>query len=248
MTARRRNREPVVLSIAGCALMLLACAVGCVTEPAAPPTSGEGWNVSISADPSPAAPTLSPVAPPSDGPHLTPIGPRDTGFADDGEYRIGPDDLLEVSVVGEPEITGMALRVSSRGFVDIPYAGSLQAAGLTVDEFRRVLEVKLDEFYVRPQVVVSLREYRSRMVHLLGEVSRPGPFKLTHGNTLMEVVSRAGGFTPLADLSDVQIIRTGGGGKRVIRIDVNDIMDEGRMDLDPLLEAGDVIRVPERLL
>jgi polysaccharide export outer membrane protein len=164
----------------------------------------------------------------------------------DPEYRIGVEDLLEVSLLGEPDLQRVAMRVSPRGTVDFPYAGTVPAAGLTVDEFRRGLLEKLDAYYVAPQVTVFLREYRSRMVHILGEVPRPGPFKLTHRNTLMEVLSRAGGFTPLADKSDVQVIRQDAAGKRIIKVNVNAIIDDGRIDLDLPLESGDVINVPER--
>ncbi len=164
----------------------------------------------------------------------------------DPEYRIGVEDLLDVSVLGEPDLQHVTLRVSPRGTVDFPYAGTIPAAGLSVDEFRGGLVQKLDDYYVAPQVTVFLREYRSRMVHILGEVPRPGPFKLTHRNTLMEVLSRAGGFTPLADKSAVQIIRQDSAGKRVIRVDVNQIIDDGRLDLDIPVESGDVINVPER--
>ncbi|MBK7976120.1 MAG: polysaccharide biosynthesis/export family protein [Deltaproteobacteria bacterium] len=165
----------------------------------------------------------------------------------DPEYRIGVEDLLDVSLLGEPELQHVTMRVSPRGTVDFPFAGTLTAAGLSVDEFRDTLLEKLDDYYVAPQVTVFLREYRSRMVHILGEVPRPGPFKLTHRNTLMEVLSRAGGFTPLANKGDVQIIRSDSAGKRIIRVDVNEIIDDGRIDLDIPLESGDVINVPERL-
>ncbi len=178
-----------------------------------------------------------------------PRDPADTAAADplDPEYRIGVEDLLDVSVLGEADLQHLTLRVSPRGTVDFPYAGMLTAAGLTVDEFRSALVEKLSDYYVAPQLSVFLREYRSRMVHVLGEVPRPGPFKLTHRNTLMEVLSRAGGFTPLANKSDVQVIRQDSAGKRVIRVDVNAIIDDGQLDLDIPLEAGDVINVPERL-
>ncbi len=178
-----------------------------------------------------------------------PRDPADTSAADllDPEYRIGVEDLLDVSVLGESDLQHLALRVSPRGTVDFPYAGTLTAAGLTVDEFRNELIEKLVDYFVAPQLTVFLREYRSRMVHVLGEVPRPGPFKLTHRNTLMEVLSRAGGFTPLANKSDVQVIRQDSAGKRVIRVDVNAIIDDGQLDLDIPLEAGDVINVPERI-
>ena len=156
----------------------------------------------------------------------------------DPEYRIGVEDLLDVSLLGEPELQHVTMRVSPRGTVDFPFAGTLTAAGLSVDEFRDTLLEKLDDYYVAPQVTVFLREYRSRMVHIL---------KLTHRNTLMEVLSRAGGFTPLANKGDVQIIRSDSAGKRIIRVDVNEIIDDGRIDLDIPLESGDVINVPERL-
>ena len=81
----------------------------------------------------------------------------------------------------------------------------------------------------------------------MGQVATPGPYRITHGNTLMGTISKAGGFTPIAKRNRVKIIRTENGKSRVFFVDTLRITKEGKMEDDVLLKPGDVIIVPERL-
>ncbi len=162
------------------------------------------------------------------------------------DYIIGTGDLMNVLIYGEPDLTGMA-RVSNEGFIELPLIGKVQASGLTAPELKRSIEDRLKEGYlVRPDVQIILQEYRQDVVHLMGQVATPGPYRITHNNTLMGTISQAGGFTPIAKRNKVKIIRKENGKSRVFFVDTLRITKQGKLQEDVLLKPGDVIIVPER--
>jgi polysaccharide export outer membrane protein len=153
---------------------------------------------------------------------------------------------MNVLVYMEPDLTGM-VRVSNEGFIELPLIGPVRAAGLTASELKRSIESELREGYlVNPDVQIILQEYKQDVVHLMGQVATPGPYRITHNNTLMGTISKAGGFTPIAKRSKVKIIRKENGGSRVFFVDTVRITKEGKLQEDVLLLPGDVIIVPER--
>jgi polysaccharide export outer membrane protein len=129
----------------------------------------------------------------------------------------------------------------------MPLIGSVQAAGFTPEELKQSIEAGLRAGYlVNPDVQIILQQYRQEMVHIFGQVGTPGPFRITHQDTLMEIISKAGGFTPIANRKKIKIIRREESGSRVILINAARITDEGRLEEDVPLRPGDVIIVPER--
>ncbi len=162
------------------------------------------------------------------------------------DYIIGAGDLMNILVYGEPDLTGVS-RVSNEGYIELPLIGRVRAAGLTAPELKRSIEAKLKEGYlVNPDVQIILQEYKQDVVHLMGQVATPGPYRITHDNTLMGTISKAGGFTPIAKRNKVKIIRKENGRSRVFYVDTLRITKEGKMEDDILLKPGDVIIVPER--
>lgn len=117
------------------------------------------------------------------------------GFIDD--YPIGSGDVLEISVSGMEEISTRTVRVSSEGTISLPFVGVLQASGLTEKELREEIGRRLEKNYMyNPQVNLFVREYRSRQVAVLGAVGKPGLYSLVgSGDTLLDVISQAGGMT-----------------------------------------------------
>ncbi len=189
-------------------------------------------------------PEVSPQSAEADAGHA-PSEPAEASGPPAG-YRLGPEDVFNVLVVGEPELTTVA-RVGRDGFIEMPLVGRIQAGGLTVDELARRIEEALRAGYLaNPDVQIILQQYRQDVVHLFGQVGTPGPFRLTHGDTLLEVISKAGGFTPIAKRKAVKILRKEGDRTRVIVVNVRRILDEGRLEEDVPLMPGDVVIVPER--
>jgi len=160
------------------------------------------------------------------------------------EYRVGPKDLLEISVFGADELS-RTVRVSEDGKVTLPLLGEVLVDGLTKSELEKKLADLLGEKYVQnPQVTVFIREYQSKRVSVLGAVEKPGPYQLLGRLTLMQIVSEAGGLTRDAG-SDIIIIRQLlDGTSTSLRISIDDLFLKGDAQLNVPLEPGDIVNIP----
>ena len=159
---------------------------------------------------------------------------------------IGPDDVFRMQIVGEKELPD-EYQVSSDGTVDLPYIHRVQAAGLEAQELAQVVRNKLIELQILkdPSVIVTIKEYRSKKVTVLGQVQKPGSFPFTSGMTLLQVVSLSGGFTSIAKTGRVNLTRKTKSGAKTVTISVDAITDGSSPDIP--LQAGDAIYVGERV-
>ncbi len=159
---------------------------------------------------------------------------------------IGPGDSFELHVVGEDKIP-TTYTVSPDGTVDFPYIHRQKVAGLEPQELVDLVRKQLvaGGFLTDPSVMVSVKEYRSKFVNVLGQVSKPGTFPLVPGITLVQAVSQAGGPSAIADTNAITLTRTTNGKRRTLRISLRSIT-EGRSPDIPL-QSGDVITVGERV-
>jgi polysaccharide biosynthesis/export protein VpsN len=159
--------------------------------------------------------------------------------------QVGVDDTFDVRVYGEAELSS-TYRVASDGTIDFPLAGRISVAGLRTGEIQQKLIEGLRNRYLKdPQVTVSMKEWNSRKVSVLGQVQKPGPVTYHPHMTIIDAIALAGGFTGIAAKNSVSLRREGGGKveSRVYR--VADIT-EGRSINIPVL-PGDVVVVEERL-
>lgn len=163
------------------------------------------------------------------------------------DYTIAPADLLEISVYQDKEMD-RKLRVSQNGTISFPLIGSVKVGGLSVIEAQDLLSQKLKEFIVSPQVTVFIKEYGNKKIFILGQVSKPGSYELpTEAKlTVLEAVSLAGGFTPIAASDRTKVIRTGSDGKsQSFQIEVSAITKRGEKNKDIALEPNDVVFIPQ---
>ena len=175
--------------------------------------------------------------PPSEPEELEPV----VGF----DERLGVDDVFQVRVVGEPEISG-DYRVSADGTIDYPYIGRVQVLGLRPSELQEDLTRKLKDGYFRsPQIAVMVTEWNSRKIAVLGQVSKPGPLAYFPRMTIVDAIAAAGGFTGSAAKNSVRLTRTLNGKIETRNYRVADI-SEGRSPNVTVL-PGDVLVVDERL-
>lgn len=162
------------------------------------------------------------------------------------DSRIGIDDVFEVRVFGEPELSGV-YRVSSDGNIDFPMVGRVPVIGLTSTQIQESLTGKLKDGYIRnPHVAVFIKEWNSRRVSVLGQVRNPGYVDYRANMTIVDAIVAAGGFSPIADKNNVKL-RQEGDGKTVTTsvLRVGD-MAEGRVT--PVrVYPRDVVIVEERL-
>jgi polysaccharide export outer membrane protein len=116
------------------------------------------------------------------------------------DFPVGAGDVLEISVPAIEELRTRTVRISGDGTIALPFVGKLKAAGLTEEELQQGLVERLKQYMHSPRVIVFVKEYRSRQVAVLGAVARPGLVSITNGaDTLMDVLSQAGGIAPGAD-------------------------------------------------
>jgi len=180
-------------------------------------------------------------------------------------YRLGPQDVVSISVwgyeefgagtavntssvgvVGTPGGTGTTTgrTIDSRGYVFVPLVGEVKAAGSTVNEFRRSLQRALGRYLKDPQVEVSVSAYRSQKVFIAGEVQRPGVVAITDQPlTLVDALSQSGGPTEQADYYDVTLTR----GSNRVRLNIDRLYFGGDTSINVLLRNGDVVSVPDRM-
>jgi polysaccharide export outer membrane protein len=158
------------------------------------------------------------------------------------DYRIGPEDLLEIRVFGVEELS-QTVRVNSAGFISMPLIGQLRAAGLRSIDLEKRIAAKLAENYLQdPSVNVFIQEYFSQRVVVAGAIEKAGIYALRGPTTLGQVIAMAGGLGQLAAPDDVKVIRVLDGEKRTLSFDLNAIA-QGAVD-DPYVLGNDYIIVP----
>jgi polysaccharide export outer membrane protein len=161
------------------------------------------------------------------------------------EYKIGAKDLLEINVVDVPELN-LAVRVSEEGSITLPLVGRVELSGLTKEAAERQIADKLVEgkYVKNPQVTIFIKEYQSNRVALFGAVKMPGMFELVGEMSLLELVSKAGGFLENAG-NEIFVMRESKDGKgEKITVDLNDLVLNGNQSLNIALRPRDVVSVP----
>jgi polysaccharide export outer membrane protein len=111
-------------------------------------------------------------------------------------YVLGADDQLSIHVTDLDELSDKSVRVDPNGMIELPFAGRLQAAGLTIEQVSRSIAQKLSPYIQNPQITINVLEYRSRPVSILGSVNSPGVQLLSGPKRLIDVISLAGGLKP----------------------------------------------------
>jgi polysaccharide biosynthesis/export protein len=154
-------------------------------------------------------------------------------------YRIGPQDVLDISVFQAPELS-KTVEVDENGTIDLPLVGETPASGKTALELQRDLDSKLGTKYLQhPQVTVMVKEFNSNRVTVSGAVKSPGVFPYK-GETLFQFVTMAGGLAPESN-SMALVLREINGKRSAAKFNLADV-STGRAE-DPKVQSGDVIVV-----
>lgn len=170
------------------------------------------------------------------------------------DYRVGPKDILDITVYREPDLS-KRFRVTGDGMISFPLIGKVKVAGFTMAEVERTLEQRLAQGYlVKPQASVMVAEYQSQQVLVLGAVSRPGYYPLRGSTTLLDILSRAGGlkqatrqnkYLVLMRQRESRQIHGHDAAIRATRVDLDRLLDQGDTTLNAPLQSEDVIFVPQ---
>jgi polysaccharide biosynthesis/export protein len=162
------------------------------------------------------------------------------------DSSLGPGDVFEVRVFGEKDLSG-EYQVASDGTIDFPLLGSVMVAGKESNVIAAELadELAKRDIIVDPHVLVRVREATSKRISVLGAVAKPGTLSIVAGMTIVQAVSQAGGFTPLASKDETVVTRRVKGKLQRYRITMTEITRGNAEDIK--VSPGDIIFVPERV-
>jgi len=157
-------------------------------------------------------------------------------------YLIGAGDSLNVNVWKESTLSG-TVKVRPDGYVTLPLLNEVQVVGLSTGQLRKTLEDKYKEFTTDPFVTIRVEGIASSEVFLVGQVGKPGAFPLVGNETLLQLLTRAGGLGIFADRSNIRVVRRDGDKVTEYIVDYDAII-KGDLKQDVLLRPGDRIIVP----
>jgi polysaccharide export outer membrane protein len=143
----------------------------------------------------------------------------------EAEFRLGPEDVIEVFVWKEPEAS-TTVTVRSDGRISLPLAGEIEATGKTAAELQQEIAGKVSQYVNQPVVNVMVKQINSRKISVLGEVRRPDVYKMKDRLTVLDAIAMAGGFTDLARPNKVIVLRNTPAGPQRIKVNVKQLVDD----------------------
>lgn len=165
-------------------------------------------------------------------------------------YHIGVDDVLNVSVWRNPDLS-VEVPVRPDGKISVPLIGDVEAGGKTPEEVAADIESKLATYVRDPQVAVILTQLRSHeylsRVRVTGAVRQPVSLPYRQGMTVLDAILAAGGVTEFAAADSTELYHKNSAGvTTAYRVKLKDILQEGKLETNYPVQPGDVITVPER--
>jgi polysaccharide export outer membrane protein len=140
----------------------------------------------------------------------------------DSEFRLGPDDVIEVSVYQDKELD-RTVPVRPDGKISLPLIGEMPASGKTATDLQKEIAQKLKQYLADPTVTVVVKEVNSPKVSILGEVKTPGMYKIKDHATLIDAIASAGGLTEYAKKNKILVMRVNSDGSiRTIQLNIDD--------------------------
>jgi polysaccharide export outer membrane protein len=162
------------------------------------------------------------------------------------DYRISAADLIAITVYQDNDMSRKS-RVNTNGTISMPLIGAVKVGGLTLLEAQAAIESKLAKFLVSPQVSLFIEDYGNKTIFVMGEVQKPGSYPIPTESrmTVLEAISTAGGFTPIAAQDRARVLRNVNGQSVTYTINTKQITSEGQKEKDMVLEPNDIIYVPQ---
>ena len=160
------------------------------------------------------------------------------------DYLIQSEDVIRMSVLGEPELAGDQV-VDPRGDINIPLIGSVHAAGLTRTQLIDKITQGLTKYLVEPEVQLTLVQFRKPKVYVMGMVNRPGMVEFRPGDKVLEAIALAGSYNNVAYLEGATL--THKGDDKGIPLDLHKLLLENDLSQNYELQDGDTIYVPENI-
>lgn len=163
-------------------------------------------------------------------------------------YVIVPDDLINMSVFGEMDLSTQA-HVSKNGYITFPLIGSIHVAGNTVDQItHEITQLYAKDYLVNPQVTIVVQEYAVQRVTILGQVQRPGTVDIPSNGQfdVLAAIAMAGGYTRIANPSRISVRRNVNGVDVILQVNGNHLAQD-KNQKPFYIQPGDTITVSESM-
>ena len=161
----------------------------------------------------------------------------------DTPYIIGPEDILEISVWKDPDLTKQVI-VRPDGKISFPLIGEVDAGGHTVKFLEEELKKKISEYIPDAMVTVMVIQVNSIKIYVIGKIARPGEYKIGHAINVMQALSLAGGLSAFADTDSILILRSEENSQIKIPFNYEEIKKGINLEQNIILRNRDVIIVP----
>ena len=145
----------------------------------------------------------------------------------ESEYRLGPEDVIEVFVWKQPELSTTVV-IRPDGKISLPLLGDLEATGKTAVQLQEEVTKRLLQYVADPMVNVIVKEVNSPKISVLGQVNKPDRYHIKQRLTVLDAIALAGGFTDFAKRDKVTIIRNSGPDKLRIQVNLKKVVQDGR--------------------
>lgn len=186
-----------------------------------------------------AAAVSSPLA--TSSPQVT-VGSAATVF----KYRLTKYDVINIVIIGVADNYFNDIMIGPDGYVNLPYAGNVRLAGLTINEATDLLTAKLGEYIKIPSMSVMVKQYGPRKVYVMGEVGKSGVYELSPDYmNVFAALSSAGGITKRGRPKHVCIVRMVDGQVKMQEINFDRFIEKQDSTQNPTLQDGDMIYVPK---
>lgn len=172
-----------------------------------------------------------------------PAAAQSANTAGGGDYEIGPEDILEISVWREKDLQREVL-VRPDGWLTFPLVGNVQAAGKTPQQLENEVRQRLRKYIPDPVVTVTVKKIQGLKVFVTGRVGKPGEYVVGRYVDVLQALTLAGGLTPFAKEDKIKVIRKQGNKETVIPFDYSEVKKGKSLQQNITLRSGDVIVVP----
>ena len=169
-------------------------------------------------------------------------------YAGASDYRVGPGDMLNVSVWHNPEISG-PMPVRPDGRISVPLVGDVVAAGKTPMSLADELKEKLKPFIKDPIVTVTPTQFVgpfTRQIRVIGEAAQPRAIAFSANMTVLDVMIDVGGLTRYADGDRAVIVRVENGAQQTYHVHLDSLIRDGDVTQNVAMQPGDILIIPQR--
>ena len=164
-------------------------------------------------------------------------------WADESRYRIGPGDILEISVWREENLLREVV-VPPDGYIAFPLIGDIDVSDMTVTQLRKVVAGALEDYVTNATVTVMLREINSLKAYVIGKVNNPGEFNIGSDTTIMQILAMAQGLNPFASEKNIHVLRRQKNVTVKIPFNYKEVEKGRSLKQNITLQRGDVVVVP----